>query len=165
MAKRRVQALIVLSICFYLVLSSCQHNSIFDKKAPDFTLNDLAGSPYSLKDAKGKVVILDFWASWCPPCKMELPHFQALYDKYRDKGLVVIGISVDRISPAQIAAFTRANGMTYPVLVATQDVVDSYGGVRDLPTTFVISRKGRIIKKFVGYQNRELFEALVRELL
>ena len=157
--------MIVLSICLYLVLSSCQHNSIFDKRAPDFQLNDLAGSTFNLKDVKGKVVILDFWASWCPPCKMELPHFQALYDKYKDKGLVVIGISMDRISPAQIGSFVKANGMTYPVLVATQDVIDSYGGIKDIPTTFVISRKGRIIKKFVGYQSKEVFEGLVKKLL
>ena len=133
--------------------------------APDFTLRDLNGESFRLSDMKGKVVILDFWATWCPPCRAELPHFQALHREYAGKGLVIVGISLDSVGAAGVKAFIEANGVRYPILMGDRDVTTSYGGIRSIPTTFVIDREGRIVKKLVGYQSKEVFEGLVRELL
>ena len=150
-----------------VTLLSCQAASTGEggPVAPEFSLRDLDGKPYSLSDAKGKVIILDFWATWCPPCRMEIPHFQALHEEYSAKGLEVIGIALDRGGVSDVRPFVRANGVTYPILIGDQKVTADYGGIRGIPTTFVIDRKGRIVQKFVGYRSKEVFESAIQELL
>ncbi|NQT33107.1 MAG: TlpA family protein disulfide reductase [Candidatus Omnitrophica bacterium] len=133
--------------------------------APDFTLKDLEGNPFSLSNVKGKVVILDFWATWCPPCRMEIPHFQALSTEYKDKGLVVIGIALDDGGAAVVGPFAKSNGVTYPILIGNQQVAAAYGGIRGIPTTFIIDRKGRIVEKYVGYRDKEVFESAIKDHL
>jgi len=159
----------VISFLFVIVsLTACQgqmESSTAGSLAPDFTLRDLNGESFSLAEAKGKVVILDFWATWCPPCRAELPHFQSLHREYEGKGLVVIGISLDSTGAASVKSFIEDNGISYPILMGDRDVQASYGGIRSIPTTFVIDRKGHIVKKFVGYQSKEVFEDLVKKLL
>jgi len=134
-------------------------------KAAEFTLLDINGRSVSLSDFKGKVIILDFWATWCPPCKAEIPHFIELYYKYKSKGLEIIGIGLDTGGAKVLKEFANANGVTYPILVGNNNVTNAYGGVRGIPTTFVIDREGNIIKKLVGYQTKEVFEELIQDLL
>ena len=133
--------------------------------APNFTLNDLNGKPHTLSSTKGKVVILDFWATWCPPCREEIPHFISLYGKYRRKGLEVIGISLDRGGVEPVRSFADTYGINYPILMGDQKVTRDYGGIRSIPTTFIIDRQGRITEKFVGYRSEKVFEDAIKGLL
>ncbi|MEA3489878.1 MAG: TlpA disulfide reductase family protein [Candidatus Omnitrophota bacterium] len=133
--------------------------------APDFTLRDLNGNTFRFSDTKGKVVILDFWATWCPPCILELPHFQSLHEQYQDQGLLMVGISLDRGGVETVRSFVRANGITYTILIGGQKVTEAYGGIRGIPTTFVIDRRGRIVEKYVGYRSKEVFESAIKKLL
>lgn len=135
------------------------------KKAPDFTLSDINGKKTNLSDYKGKVVILDFWATWCPPCKAEIPHFIALYNEYREEGLEIIGVTLDHNAEEVARTFAEQNGINYTVLLGNRSVSDLYGGIMSIPTTFVIDRDGLIRKKYLGYQDKEVFEKDILELL
>jgi len=133
--------------------------------APDFTLPDINGKPFHFASVKGKVVILDFWATWCPPCRAEIPHFNELSDQYKKQGLEVIGISLDQGGPQAVKNFTKTTRIDYPILMGNSDITNKYGGVRGIPTTFIIDRKGKIVEKFVGYRDKETFEVVIQKLL
>lgn len=133
--------------------------------APDFTLPTIYGDSLSLSDYKGKAIILDFWATWCPPCVQEIPDFIELYNKYKDKGLVIIGVSLDRGSVSDVKSFCEDIGIDYPIVMGNDRVSQKYGGIRGIPTTFIIDRDGMIVNKFVGYRPPEVFEAEVKKLL
>ena len=135
------------------------------KPAPDFQLNDLNGKSIGISALRGKVVLLDFWATWCPPCKAEIPHFKELYTAYQGKGLEVVGISLDQGGPEVVRPFLQGNGVSYPVAMGTDQVVRAYGGIRGIPTTFLIDKKGRIAQKYVGYQDKKVFETEIQSLL
>jgi peroxiredoxin len=133
--------------------------------APDFTLTALNGQKLSLADYKGKVVLLDFWATWCGPCRIEIPGFIELQNKYRDQGFTVIGISMDEGGPEVVKEFYQDYKMNYPVALGTQTVSELYGGVYGLPTTFVIGRDGRIYSRHPGAEPASVFEDEVKTLL
>ncbi len=135
------------------------------KTAPEFTLLDMDGTRTSLSDFKGKVIILDFWATWCPPCRAEIPHFVELYSEYRKKGLEVIGVSLDSNPEKALLPFIEEYKINYTMLIGNRDVTDSYGGVISIPTTFVIDREGNIRKKYLGYRDKSVFEKDIEELL
>lgn len=135
------------------------------KKAPDFTLLDINGNERRLSDYKGKVIILDFWATWCPPCKAEVPHFIELHNAYKDRGLEIIGVTLDHNAEKVAQSFAEENGINYVVLLGNRSVTDLYGGIMSIPTTFVIDRDGLIKKRYLGYQDKEVFERDIKELL
>jgi len=135
------------------------------KPAPDFTLQDLDGNSVSLDDFKGKVVILDFWATWCPPCIKEIPDFIQLYDQYKDKGFVMLGISLDQAGISVVKSFAQKFKINYPILMNDGRVDKAYGGITYIPTTFVIDPAGNISKKHVGYNSKDVFEADIKTLL
>ena len=135
------------------------------KSAPSFTLQDLNGKQVSLSDFKGKVVILDFWATWCPPCVKEIPHFIALYEQYKDQGFAIVGISVDREGINVVKSFARKYQVNYPILMTDGQVDKAYGGIPSIPTTFVIDSAGNIRQKYVGYRDKAVFEADIKALL
>jgi peroxiredoxin len=131
--------------------------------APGFTLADVNGKLISLAAFKGKVVILDFWATWCPPCKREIPDFIKLQSEYGSKGVQIVGIALDQ--PNKVKAFVKENGMNYPVLMGRNEVAASYGGVEAIPTTFVIDKTGKILTKYEGFRSRDAFESQIKKLL
>ncbi len=131
--------------------------------APAFTLLDLNGKSVSLSDFKGKVVILNFWATWCPPCKKEIPDFIDLQTQYGSKGVQIVGIALDQ--PDKVRAFAQQNGLNYSVLLGDQETALKYGGITGIPTTVVIDRKGKIVSQFEGFRPRSVFESEIKKLL
>ena len=133
--------------------------------APDFTLPTLDGRTLKLSDFRGKAVLLNFWATWCPPCKVEMPWFEDLQRQYGSDGLVVLGVAMDDTDPKTIAKFASELGVNYPVLLGTDQVSDDYGNVQYLPTTFYIGRDGTIVDKMTGLLDRKDIEAAVKKAL
>jgi len=130
---------------------------------PAFTVRDIDGKTISLADLKGKVVLVNFWATWCPPCRAEIPDLVKLQDKYRDK-LVVLGISEDEVAPAQVKAFATEQKMNYPIVMATTELRQIFKGVAALPTTFVLDTEGKIQMRHVGMLDPERTEIETRYL-
>lgn len=132
---------------------------------PSFELRDLQGRRVSSSRFKGKVLMVDFWASWCAPCVKEMPHFQALYEKYQKKGLEIIGITLD-VEPADVRKVMDETGARYTILFADEEGrIQEAFGVEGIPTTFLIDRKGRIREKIVGFAYQEEFEEILEGLL
>ena len=133
--------------------------------APDFNLKTLDGGTAQLSSLKGKVVLVDFWATWCPPCRAEIPHFKELYTQYKGKGFEVIGLALDEQGEAAVAPFAKENGINYPLAIADNRLTQAYGGILGIPTTFLIDKQGKIAKKFTGYQDQAVFEKEIQALL
>jgi peroxiredoxin len=133
--------------------------------APDFELVSLDGKKVKLSDYKGKAVLLNFWATWCSPCKVEMPWFVDLQKKYGGDGLVVLGIAMDDTDTPKIAQFASEMGVNYPVLLGTEKVSEQYGNVEFLPTSFYIDRDGKIIGKGTGLLGRGEIEDNVQKAL
>jgi peroxiredoxin len=133
--------------------------------APNWQLTDLDGKTVSLSDFKGNAVILDFWATWCPPCREEIPGFVALQKQYKDQGLVVVGVSLDQGGPGVVSAFAKQNHIDYPIVMGTEDVATAYGNIQAIPTTFVIDPKGNIVAKHEGATDMATFESELKPIL
>lgn len=120
------------------------------KKARDFTLPDLNGGKVTLSDLRGKVVLLNFWATWCPPCREEMPSMESLHKKYEGKDMVVLAVAIDRKGEKIVRPFIEEKGFTFPVLIDKKgDVSDSYG-VFAVPTTYIIGKDGTVLEKVQG---------------
>jgi len=132
--------------------------------APDFKLDSLDGKPLSLADYKGKVILLNFWATWCGPCRAEIPDLVALQGKYKDQ-LQILGLVVDDDDQDAIKKFIAEFGINYPTAIATDETRMQYGGVAALPTSFIIDAQGRVVQKHEGLRNPVLFEVEIRSLL
>ncbi|MGB7436192.1 MAG: TlpA disulfide reductase family protein [Candidatus Acidiferrum sp.] len=132
--------------------------------APDFKTKDLDGKDLSLDASKGKVILLNFWATWCGPCRAEIPGLIELQTKYKDR-LQIIGMVVDEDDEANLRDVVKTAGINYPVALTTPEVRMAYGGITALPTVFVISPEGRVVQKHVGLFNPALYDTEVRALL
>jgi peroxiredoxin len=135
------------------------------KPAPEFALKDSSGRLIHLSDFKGKVVLLDFWATWCGPCGIEIPWFTEFERKYKDRGFEVVGISMDDDGWKAINPFVAEQKINYRIVLGDDKTGDQYGGVEALPTTFVIDRDGKIASVHVGLTNRKDFEDAIEKLL
>ena len=150
---------IVIFFCV-MIISACSTADdvkVLAGPAPDFMLEDISGKSLSLSDIRGKVVIVDFWATWCGPCVMSIPELVDLQEKYKDKGLVVVGISVDddKVSKGELLAFKEKMRIIYPIVRANNKVFEDYFGRTkgfSIPTLFVIDREGKVRDRFVGYK-------------
>ncbi|MGC2617808.1 MAG: TlpA disulfide reductase family protein [Acidobacteriaceae bacterium] len=145
------------------------------KQARNFTLEDLHGQKVSLASFKGRPLVVDFWATWCGPCKIEIPWFEKLHDQYAGQGLEILGVSsddLDKGDPAKlftekrdISDFATKMGMNYPVLIDADSIADQWGGLDALPTTFFIDRNGKIVASTVGLAPRDEIEADIRKAI
>jgi thiol-disulfide isomerase/thioredoxin len=133
--------------------------------APNFTLETLDGKDVSLADFHGKAVLVNFWATWCGPCKIETPWLVELQDEYRSQGLQVVGVAMDDSGKDEIAKFAKDMGVNYPVLLGKESVGDAYGGVPALPESFFVGRDGKIVDRIIGLKGRGEIEDSVKKAL
>jgi peroxiredoxin len=133
--------------------------------APDWELKDLNGKTVKSSGFRGKVVVLNFWATWCMPCRIEMPHFVELQKQYGDKGVAVIGVSLDEQGPEVVKKFVKQLGVNYTIVMGNQKIAEAYGGIVAIPTTFVIDRQGRIVSWHMGYDDKAVFEKEIQSLL
>jgi thiol-disulfide isomerase/thioredoxin len=133
--------------------------------APDFALQSLDGKTMHLSDFRGKAVLLNFWATWCGPCKIEMPWFVDLQKEYGSQGLQIVGVAMDDASKEDIAKFAKDMGVNYPILIGKESVGDEYGGVPALPESFLIARDGKIVDKIIGLRGKAEIEDAVKKAL
>jgi peroxiredoxin len=138
-----------------------------NNEAPDFNLTEvLSKADIKLSDYRGKVVLIDFWATWCRPCRMEIPHFVDLKKELSEDDFELIGISVDRKGEAVVIPFVKQWKINYPTVIDTGGTVSTqYGGIRSIPTAFLIGRDGKIINRFVGYKPKNVFEQAIKQAI
>jgi len=148
-----------------LGLAVLSTNILCADPAPAWSLKDLSGKTVKLSDFKGKVVVLDFWATWCPPCRAEIPGFVDLQKRYEKQGVTVIGVSLDQGGTEVVSSFVKAQGINYPIVMGTDEVTAQYGGIEGIPTTFVIDPKGNIVSKHEGSTEKDVFDAEIKKLL
>jgi peroxiredoxin len=133
--------------------------------APDFTLQSLDGKTIHLSDYRGKAVVLNFWATWCAPCKIEMPWFVDLQKQYGPAGVQFLGVAMDDASSKEIADFAQSMNVNYPILIGQEAVGDAYGGVQFLPETFYLDRNGKIVDKAFGLKGRGEIEDDIKKIL
>ena len=173
---------IILVIVMFVVVSACLYLATLHwiapaatptaeptsvrSMAPDFTLTSLSGDTISMKDLRGKVVLLNFWATWCGPCRMEIPGLVQLQSRYGARGLRVIGMDeISEDNANAVRRFYREFQLNYPVVLASDSVGNLYGGITGTPTSILIGRDGRIYAEYVGLVNEQVFARAIRNLL
>jgi thiol-disulfide isomerase/thioredoxin len=132
--------------------------------APDFTLELTDGKDIKLSDLKGKIVIIDFWATWCPPCRRGIPDLVEIQKKY-EKELIIIGISLDNETKPEVVPFIKQYKINYPVAYGNMEVVKAYGNIQAIPTSFVVDQSGQIVDKHIGLVDKSAYINKIAELL
>ncbi len=162
----KISGLVVpVSVVFLLVIGVNAACALEDHPAaPNFTLKDLRGNEISLSDYEGKVLFLNFWATWCGPCRAEIPDFIEVYDEYKDQGLEILGVSVDTVSPDKVLQFVKMNEMNYPVVMYTRDLINDYRPGRAIPATIIIDKMGRMRHKQIGPMSKEMVIDIFKEI-
>lgn len=170
MSSKRIIIYGIVALCLLGLYLAGSHKSQMAKPtasggtAPDFTVTGIDGKKFSLSDYRGKVILLDFWATWCTPCRAEIPHFVEMQKQLGPQGFQVIGISMDD-EAKPVKAFYEQYGINYPVAVGDDKLAESFGGVLGLPVNFVIDREGRIDSKHLGATETSVFDKEVSDLL
>ncbi len=162
---RKISVLLLVSTFVWLIFTSASGAvlRVEDPVAPTFKLKDLQGNDVFLADYKGKVIFLNFWATWCAPCRVEIPDFIEAYDELNEKGLEIIGISLDG-GVQKVRSFAKNNKINYPVVMGSQKVVDDYKLGEFIPATIIIDRQGRIRHKHVGVMSKKMIERFFQDI-
>lgn len=148
-----------------MLFSSSGTQSEQKGKAPNFVLKSSDGKTVELKKLTGKVVVVNFWATWCGPCRAEIPGMIEVYKQYKSKGLEIVGVSLDQQGWDQVRPFIEKLKVPYPIVVGDSKLADAYGGIDAIPVTFFIDKKGNIVERHLGYFSKSEFEAIVRKML
>jgi cytochrome c biogenesis protein CcmG/thiol:disulfide interchange protein DsbE len=165
---------VVISLMLVFGIQKTRHNSTLQQggagklqgqPAPDFSLASLDGKTLKLSDFHGKAVLLNFWATWCEPCKIEMPWFVELQKKYEAQGFTVLGVAMDDASPSDIADFAKKMGVNYPIVIGKEAVGDQYGGIPYLPSTFYIGRDGKVVQRVFGLVSRSEIESNIQKAM
>ena len=146
-------------------LAGCSTPAKPTSSVPQFSLTSLEGKTVAMKDLANKVVIIDFWATWCGPCREEIPHLNQLYSELKSKGLEIVGISMDSDGTDGVKDFVREFRMQYPVVMGDEKLAESFGGIIGLPTTLIIDRSGQVAKKYIGLPPAADMEKVVKDLV
>ena len=164
--NRTTKALTILSLGILAVVLTFNFliARLNDQAAPEFTLIALDGTEVTLRDFEGKVLFLNFWATWCAPCRQEIPGFLEIYDKYKDEGMEILGVSLDRQGPDVIKPFAEKMKITYPLAMANDEIMQAYQPGQYIPATIIIDREGNIHNKHVGYMDKTQVEKMFLEL-
>jgi cytochrome c biogenesis protein CcmG/thiol:disulfide interchange protein DsbE len=147
------------------VQAQFDRSELISKPAPDFTLTDATGETVKLSDQKGKVVLLNFWATWCGPCKVEIPWFMNFQQQYKDRNFTVLGVAFDDDGWTAVKPYIAEHKINYRVVVGNDALDKAYGGVESLPTTFLIGRDGRVASKHVGLVSKSTYQEEIARLL
>jgi peroxiredoxin len=149
-----------------LALTSCADDDFKPGPAPAWTLKDVEGQTVSSDQLKGKVVVLDFWATWCGPCRSEIPGYVELQKQYGPAGLAIVGVSLDRrAGPAEVKKFITDQKINYQIVMGDDQIVEAFGGVEAIPTTFIIDRSGTVRYRKSGAMAPEKFAAVLQPFL
>ena len=157
-------ALLAFALAIPGVSAGLRHNSLLNKPAPAFALTSLDNQGIDLSALRGRVVLLNFWATWCAPCQVEIPHFIEWQAKYRDDGLTIIGISMDDDSEP-VKSFVAKRNLNYPIVLGDEKLGLAYGGILGLPITYLVDRKGIVRARYMGETHLGAIEAAIRRLL
>ncbi len=160
--KRMLSISVVLAVFLF---TACGAQSEKRQKAPNFSLQTQNGKVVELSKLKGKVVLVNFWATWCPPCRAEIPDFIKVYSTYKSKGFEIVGIALDEEGWSKVIPFIEKAKMNYPIVLGTAEVVQLYGGIEAIPTTFIVDKNGYIAGRQVGLLSKELLEQKLKSLL
>jgi cytochrome c biogenesis protein CcmG/thiol:disulfide interchange protein DsbE len=169
--KKRIKLGLAVAGVVLLLIACTQPDPPFVKaekdrqSAPEFSLQDASGSTFKLSDYKGKVVLLNFWATWCGPCQEEIPWFMGFEREYKDRDFAVVGISVDETGWNAVKPYLKRRQVNYRVALANQSVTQLYGSVEGLPTTFMIDRQGRIARTHIGLASQDTYRDEIVQLL
>lgn len=157
---KRIAAIFIIALSFGLITEATAQ-----KKAPNFSLKTGDGKIYELVQSKGKVVIVNFWATWCSPCRKEIPDFIEVYKMYKDQGLEIVGVSLDKGGWEKVNPFVKQNNINYPVVLDNGTVAATFGKIQFIPTTFIIDPSGNIVDEHTGVMTKAMLEAKIKPLL
>ena len=156
------RVIVLVALLTFVITMNGIASLAYDDAAPDFTLTDLSGKSISLSDLKGKVIFVNFWATWCGPCRHEIPDFIEFYKENKDNGAVILGVSVDT-SANKVRDFVDEYKINYPIAMATDSIVRDYKPGRFIPTTIIIDTEGMIQEKKVGVMDKATLEHFLKE--
>jgi cytochrome c biogenesis protein CcmG/thiol:disulfide interchange protein DsbE len=162
MKEKIIIAVIVLTVVSLFIFTGCCSLTDSGRSSGDFTLKDVNGNEVSLSEYRGEVVVLNFWATWCPPCREEIPDFIEVYDNYKDRGVQFLGVSSEDVNT--LKDFISNYGINYTVLVDNEGVGDDWG-IDAIPTTFIIDREGQVVFKTVGMMTRDQLENAIEDAI
>lgn len=161
----RILTVVAVMIGAVVMFARQAPSTVDPSPAPAWELSDLDGKTVKSSEYAGKVVVLNFWATWCPPCRLEIPGFIDFQNKHDKKDVVIVGVSLDQTGTAGVKEFAEKMKMNYPLVMGNAEIVEAYGGIQAIPTTFIIDREGQIRNVHRGYLTKSALEKAVKPLL